>query len=55
VAVRHAGRVILISTYDPDDFAELITASPAVGFLSTSDLSATGILDLLGGRGAQSH
>jgi hypothetical protein len=51
VAVRHAGRVILISTYDPGDFAELITASPAVGFLSKLDLSATGILDLLGGRG----
>jgi hypothetical protein len=33
------------------DFAELITASPAVGFLSKSDLSATGILDLPGGRG----
>jgi DNA-binding NarL/FixJ family response regulator len=45
------GRVILISTHDPDDYAELITASPAVGFLSKSDLSATAILDLLGGGG----
>jgi DNA-binding NarL/FixJ family response regulator len=42
------GEVILISTHDPDDFAELITASPAIGFLSKSDLSASAILDLLG-------
>jgi CheY-like chemotaxis protein len=45
------GGMILMSTHDPDDFAELITASPAVGFLSKSELSATAILDLLGGRG----
>ena len=45
-----SGETILISTHDPDDFAELISASPAVGFLSKSDLSATAILDLLGGR-----
>jgi hypothetical protein len=40
--------MILISTHDPDDFAELITASPAAGFLSKSELSADAILDLLG-------
>jgi DNA-binding NarL/FixJ family response regulator len=44
--------LILISTHDPDDFAELIAASPAVGFLSKSDLSARAILDLLGREGA---
>jgi CheY-like chemotaxis protein len=33
-------RVILISTYAETDFADLITASPAIGFLSKSELSA---------------
>lgn len=45
--------LILISTHDPDDFAELIAASPAVGFLSKSDLSAQAILDLVGRENAQ--
>jgi DNA-binding NarL/FixJ family response regulator len=42
------GGMILISSHDPDDFAELISASPAAGFLSKSELSADAILDLLG-------
>jgi CheY-like chemotaxis protein len=42
-----AMRVILISTYDPEDFADLIAASPAVGFLAKSALSAGAIRDLL--------
>jgi DNA-binding NarL/FixJ family response regulator len=45
------GELILISVHDPDDFAELISASPAGGFLSKSDLSAAAILGLLGGGG----
>ena len=36
-------RVILISTYAETDFADLIAASPAVGFLSKSELSASAI------------
>ena len=40
-------RVILISTYAETDFADLIAASPAVGFLSKSDLSASAISMLL--------
>jgi DNA-binding NarL/FixJ family response regulator len=40
-------RVILISTYHPDDFADLIEASPAEGFLSKSALSASAIRALL--------
>jgi DNA-binding NarL/FixJ family response regulator len=45
---RTAGsRTILISTYDQSDFADLIAASPAVGFVSKSDLSATEIHRLL--------
>lgn len=49
-----ANGVILISTHDADDFAELIAGSPAVGFLSKSDLSAQAILGLLGRQGAVS-
>jgi DNA-binding NarL/FixJ family response regulator len=40
-------RVLLISTRDGDDFADLIEASPAVGFLSKSDFSSKAILELL--------
>jgi CheY-like chemotaxis protein len=40
-------RMILISTHAEEDFAELIAASPAVGFLSKSDLSARAIGVLL--------
>jgi DNA-binding NarL/FixJ family response regulator len=40
-------RIVLISTHAEKDFAELIEASPAVGFLSKSDLSATKVYELL--------
>ena len=40
-------RTILISTYDETDFANLIAASPAIGFLPKADLSATAIRRLL--------
>jgi DNA-binding NarL/FixJ family response regulator len=40
-------RTILISTHDERDFADLIAASPAIGFLPKSDLSATAIRQLL--------
>jgi CheY-like chemotaxis protein len=49
-------RTILISTHDEADFADLIAASPAIGFLSKSDLSATAIrrvLDCSGDEGRQ--
>jgi DNA-binding NarL/FixJ family response regulator len=39
--------VILISTHDRQDFAELITQSPALGFLSKSDLSSDAVYELL--------
>jgi CheY-like chemotaxis protein len=39
--------IILISTHDGADFASLIAASPAIGFLPKSDLSATAIHRLL--------
>ena len=34
---------ILVSTHDAADFADLIAASPAIGFLCKSDLSARAI------------
>jgi DNA-binding NarL/FixJ family response regulator len=43
--------VILISTHAEQDYAELIAASPAIGFLPKTALSADAIRDLLAGRG----
>lgn len=47
-----AGRLplptILISTHDEQDYRDLITASPAVGFLPKTSLSAQAIRELLG-------
>jgi DNA-binding NarL/FixJ family response regulator len=43
--------VILISTHAEQDYAELIAASPAIGFLPKTALSADAIGDLLAGRG----
>jgi DNA-binding NarL/FixJ family response regulator len=43
--------VILISTHAEQDYAELIAASPAVGFLPKTALSADAIRDLLAGHG----
>jgi hypothetical protein len=42
--------VILISTHAEQDYAELIAASPAVGFLAKTALSAAAIGELLAGR-----
>jgi CheY-like chemotaxis protein len=39
--------VVLISAYPEVDFAELIAASPAVGFLPKADVSATSIREVL--------
>ena len=39
--------VILISTYGEQDYAELIAASPAIGFLPKAALSAAAIEQLL--------
>jgi DNA-binding NarL/FixJ family response regulator len=43
--------VILISTHAEQDYAELIAASPAIGFLPKTTLSGDAIRDLLAGRG----
>ncbi len=42
--------VILISTHAAQDFAELIEASPAAGFVAKSALSGGAIRDLIGRR-----
>lgn len=44
-------RVILISTHAEQDYADLVAASPAVGFLSKSVLSAGAIRDILANGG----
>jgi DNA-binding NarL/FixJ family response regulator len=45
-----AGPVVLISTHAEQDYAELIAASPAIGFLSKTTLSGDAIRDLLAAR-----
>jgi CheY-like chemotaxis protein len=43
--------VVFISTYAEQDFADLIAASPAVGFVSKSDLSGNAIAAVLAATG----
>ncbi|WP_043779179.1 LytTR family DNA-binding domain-containing protein [Rhodococcus sp. JVH1] len=43
----YPGAVILISTHAEQDLADLIAGSPAVGFVSKSDLSSDAIRDVL--------
>jgi CheY-like chemotaxis protein len=45
--------VILISAYSENDFADMITASPALAFLPKSDISARAIHDILRSTGDQ--
>jgi DNA-binding NarL/FixJ family response regulator len=42
-----SSKVILVSTHAEDDFAQLIAASPALGFISKARLSAQAIRDLI--------
>jgi DNA-binding NarL/FixJ family response regulator len=41
------GQLIMISSHAKEEFAELIEASPAIGFIAKSDLSAEAIRALL--------
>jgi two-component system, NarL family, nitrate/nitrite response regulator NarL len=43
-----ATRIILISSYGPDDVGDLITATPAAGFLPKDELRAATIARVLG-------
>jgi CheY-like chemotaxis protein len=47
--------MILISTHAEADYADLIEASPVLGFLSKSALSGSAIRDLLGGNHHGDH
>lgn len=47
-AGSNSSAVILISTYAERDLGELVTAGPAIGFLSKSDLSGSAIRATLG-------
>jgi DNA-binding NarL/FixJ family response regulator len=46
---RPRSEVILTSAYDERDFADLIEASPALGFVAKAELSRRAIDDLLSG------
>jgi DNA-binding NarL/FixJ family response regulator len=46
-AVNGSSKVILVSTHAEEDFAELIAASPALGFIAKARLSAQAIRDTL--------
>jgi DNA-binding NarL/FixJ family response regulator len=49
--IARAADVIMISAYAERDFADMVEASPAIGFVSKSDLSARAILGALGSAG----
>ena len=46
----NASQVILISAYSEMDYADLIAASPAIGFLSKSELSSRAVEEALAGN-----
>jgi CheY-like chemotaxis protein len=46
---RDSATVILISAHPEVDYAELIADGPAAGFLAKSELSARGIIRIVGG------
>ena len=48
--VGYETAVVLISTHAEEDVADLIAASPAVGFLSKAELSASAIRRIVDGR-----
>ena len=50
IARNHADAcpaTILISAHSESDFADLIAASPALGFLAKSDLTGAGVMRLV--------
>lgn len=53
--VREPPRVIMISTYAEADFADMVTASPAIGFLPKTNLSGAAIRVLLTNAGTTAN
>jgi DNA-binding NarL/FixJ family response regulator len=51
LSAADAASVVLISAYPESELADLIAASPALGFVAKSELSARAVSDLLGGAG----
>jgi CheY-like chemotaxis protein len=47
LASSDAGPVVLVSAYSESELADLIAASPAVGFLAKSELSARAVSSLI--------
>lgn len=47
--IQPSAPVILVSTHVAEYFADMIAGSPAVGFITKSDLTASAIFDLVGG------
>lgn len=45
-----ASQIILISAYSEMDYADLIAASPAIGFVSKSELSSRAVQEALAGN-----
>jgi DNA-binding NarL/FixJ family response regulator len=44
-----ASRIVLISTRAEDDYGELIAGSRAAGFITKSELTSSGVLELVNG------
>jgi CheY-like chemotaxis protein len=55
LAADGAAPVVLISAYPESEFADLVAASPAVGFLAKAELSTGAVTALLGGGGEDSR
>ena len=51
LAAEDSAPIVLISAYPEGEFADLIAASPAAGFLPKSELSARAVSELLGRAG----
>jgi CheY-like chemotaxis protein len=49
----HAPAILLVSTHDEDDFAEMVEASSAIGFLQKIDLSAELIIRTVSRAGSR--
>jgi len=54
LAADRSAPVVLISAYPESEFADLVAASPAIGFIAKAELSTGAVTALLGGSGDDS-
>jgi DNA-binding NarL/FixJ family response regulator len=54
LATDNSAPVVLISAYPESEFADLVAASPAVGFIAKAELSTGAVTALLGRKGEDS-